>query len=69
MLRPQWNPAIERQMIGRLHRRGQTREVTVLRLVAVNTVDEDAVAVQRIKVQYVTQTMRDGGEMGRILNL
>jgi SNF2 family DNA or RNA helicase len=68
-MRPQWKPSTERQAIGRLHRRGQTREVTVMRLVAAGTVDEVAIDRQKTKVRYVIETMRDGGEMGRILNM
>jgi SNF2 family DNA or RNA helicase len=40
LLRPHWNPAVEMQAVGRAHRSGQTRAVTVKRLVAIGTVDE-----------------------------
>jgi len=66
IMRPQWNPAVERQAIGRLHRSGQTRPVTVLRLVAKGTVDEAMLRRQTRKLKCVTETLRDD-EMERTL--
>lgn len=37
---PWWNPAVESQAADRAHRMGQTRPVTVVRLVAAGTVEE-----------------------------
>ena len=37
---PEWNPAVEDQATARVHRRGQTRPVTVRRLVFAGTVEE-----------------------------
>ena len=68
MMRPQWNPAVERQAIGRLHRSGQRRPVvTVLRLVATGTVDETCLRRQRGKLKVITSVMRDGGRMRAML--
>jgi SNF2 family DNA or RNA helicase len=66
MMRPHWNPAVERQAVGRLHRSGQTRPVTVLRLVATGTVDEATIRRQRRKLACVTEVMRDD-EMERTM--
>lgn len=46
---PWWNPAAEAQATDRAHRIGQTRPVTVYRLLARGTVEEKVVALQRKK--------------------
>ena len=76
IMRPQWNPATERQAIGRLHRSGQERDVHVIRLVAsipsdgegakTKTVDELALGKQQIKLKCITEVMKDG-EMEKTL--
>ncbi|HEX4339170.1 MAG TPA: DEAD/DEAH box helicase [Polyangiaceae bacterium] len=48
-LDPWWNPAVEAQASDRAHRIGQTRPVTVYRLVAAGTVEERIVALHRTK--------------------
>jgi superfamily II DNA or RNA helicase len=61
LMRPQWNPAIEAQAIGRLHRSGQTRPVTFLRLIVADTVDDACLARQTTKLACVTEALRDDG--------
>jgi SNF2 family DNA or RNA helicase len=39
-LDPWWNPAVEEQATDRAHRMGQTRKVTVYRLVSEGSVEE-----------------------------
>jgi hypothetical protein len=46
---PWWNPAVEDQASDRAYRIGQTRPVTVYRLVARNTVEEKIVELHRAK--------------------
>jgi SNF2 family DNA or RNA helicase len=46
---PWWNPAVEDQASDRAHRIGQTRPVTVYRLVANNTIEEKIVALHHQK--------------------
>ena len=46
---PWWNPAAEDQASDRAHRIGQTRPVTVYRLVAKGTIEEQIVALHRHK--------------------
>ena len=46
---PWWNPAVEDQASDRAHRIGQTRPVTVYRLVAANTIEEKIVALHHQK--------------------
>lgn len=47
---PWWNPAAEAQATDRAHRIGQTRPVTVYRLLTRGTVEEKVVALQRRKL-------------------
>ena len=46
---PWWNPAVETQATDRAHRIGQTRTVTVYKLVARGTIEERIVALQARK--------------------
>jgi superfamily II DNA or RNA helicase len=48
-LDPWWNPAVEDQATDRAHRIGQTRAVTVVRLVARGTVEEAVLALHEDK--------------------
>jgi hypothetical protein len=40
LLEPQWNPSVEEQAVGRAVRLGQEREVTMIRYVMTQTVEE-----------------------------
>jgi SNF2 family DNA or RNA helicase len=46
---PWWNMAAQDQAIGRAHRIGQTREVSVYRLVARDTIEDRILALQEKK--------------------
>jgi superfamily II DNA or RNA helicase len=48
-LDPWWNPAVEQQASARAHRIGQTRPVTVYRLVAAGSIEERLLALQARK--------------------
>lgn len=48
-LDPWWNPAIEDQASDRAHRIGQTRPVTIYRLVAKDTIEEKIIALHNTK--------------------
>lgn len=66
LMRPQDNPAVELQAIGRLHRRGQDRAVTALRLVAAGTIDDSCMARQRQKLGVITETLLDDSIQTRL---
>ena len=53
-----WNPADERQAIGRVYRYGQTKNVTVYRLVAHNTI-ENAICDQKVAKEWLFDTIVD----------
>lgn len=40
LMEPQWNPAIEEQALARIHRLGQTKEVTTIRFVIDNSIEK-----------------------------
>ncbi|MBX2802626.1 MAG: DEAD/DEAH box helicase [Myxococcales bacterium] len=57
LLDPWWNPQVEDQATDRAHRIGQTRPVTVVRLVAADTVEERIVELQGHKRRLFEQTV------------
>jgi SNF2 family DNA or RNA helicase len=46
---PWWNPAVEDQASDRAHRMGQTRPVTIYRLITQNTIEDKIVALHQQK--------------------
>ena len=63
IMRPQWNPAVEYQAIGRAHRSGQTRRVVVTRLLAEDTVDDVMARRQMDKLKSITGIIKDDAMM------
>lgn len=57
---PWWNPAAEDQAMGRAHRIGQSRPVTVYRLVTKGTVEERIVALHRDKRALAESILAEG---------
>ena len=68
LLDPWWNPATEAQAIDRVHRIGQTRSVSVYRLVARNTVEEKVRLLQVRKAQLFASIMSGGHISGGTLD-
>ena len=58
---PWWNPAAEDQAMGRAHRIGQQRPVTVYRLVGKGTLEESVVALHQDK-RALADSVLDGGD-------
>ncbi len=46
LLDPWWNPSVEEQAIDRAYRIGQTRDVTVIRMITENTIEQKIVQLQ-----------------------
>ncbi|MFJ4067735.1 DEAD/DEAH box helicase [Pseudomonas sp. NPDC089996] len=66
-LDPWWNPAVEDQASDRAHRIGQQRPVTIYRLVAENTIEEQIVALHGRK-RDLADSLLEGGEVSAKLD-
>ncbi len=56
-LDPWWNPAVEDQASDRAHRIGQTRPVTVYRLIARHTIEDKIVALHATKRELAARLL------------
>jgi SNF2 family DNA or RNA helicase len=63
---PNWNPTIDLQAIGRSHRKGQTKEVSCLRLVMKNTIEERCLEVSDSKTNIIEDIMKDDSMKKRL---
>ncbi|MDE2056151.1 MAG: DEAD/DEAH box helicase [Betaproteobacteria bacterium] len=63
---PWWNPAVEDQASDRAHRMGQTRPVTVYRLVTKDTIEEKIVALHERKRNLADSLLEGVGEVSTI---
>lgn len=59
-----FNPQIDRQACDRCHRIGQTRVVTVTKLIAEGTVDEKIHAIAERKLKLDSAVLEDGRAAG-----
>ncbi|MEB8432077.1 DEAD/DEAH box helicase [Cocleimonas sp. KMM 6892] len=59
---PWWNPAVENQASDRAHRIGQTRPVTIYRLVAENTIEQKIVKLHQHK-RDLAESLLEGSDM------
>ena len=64
---PWWNPAIEDQASDRAHRIGQTRPVTIYRLVCKNTIEEKIVTLHQEK-RDLADSLLEGTDMSARLS-
>ncbi|KAI0599782.1 SNF2 family N-terminal domain-containing protein [Biscogniauxia sp. FL1348] len=62
IVEPQWNPSVEEQAIARALRMGQTREVTIIRYMMLNTVEQNIIALQQKKKRLAKFTFDAGTE-------
>ena len=58
---PWWNPAVELQATDRIHRLGQSRPVTVYRLVTRDTVEEKVQTLQQEKRELAAELLSETG--------
>jgi len=63
---PWWNPAVEDQASDRAHRIGQTRPVTVYRLVAQGTIEEGVLALHREKRALAQRMLAGSHEAAKV---
>jgi len=67
-LDPWWNPAIEDQASDRAHRIGQSRPVTVYRLVAENTIEEKIIQLHNTK-RDLADSLLEGSDQSAKLSM
>lgn len=60
ILEPQWNPAVEKQAIGRVVRMGQERHATIIRYTVKDSVERQIQTYQRRKMQLAAGGFSDG---------
>jgi len=65
-LDPWWNPAVEDQATDRTHRIGQTRPVTVARLVTQGTIEEAVITLHGRKRELARCLLEGGDRAGRL---
>lgn len=63
---PWWNPAVEDQASDRAHRIGQTRPVTIYRLIAENTIEEKIVKLHHEKRDLADKLLANTGLTAKI---
>lgn len=61
LLDPWWNPAVEAQAVGRVHRIGQSRPVMVYRMVAAGTIEEKVTELAAGKAELVESVLDADG--------
>jgi SNF2 family DNA or RNA helicase len=58
---PWWNAAAQNQATDRAHRIGQTRDVTVYKVIAKDTIEDRILALQEAKSDVAEQIVGEGG--------
>ena len=58
-----WNPAVENQATDRVYRMGQTQNVSVYKLVTLNTIEEKIVEMQKRKKGIVKKIVTSDDEI------
>ncbi|RPD57037.1 hypothetical protein L227DRAFT_578225 [Lentinus tigrinus ALCF2SS1-6] len=57
LMDPYWNPAVENQAVDRIHRLGQKRPVTTVKLIIENTIEARLLEVQKKKTELANLTL------------
>ncbi|KAF8640433.1 hypothetical protein AX17_000098 [Amanita inopinata Kibby_2008] len=57
LMDPYWNPAVENQAVDRIHRLGQTKPVTTVKLIIENTIEARLLEVQKKKTELANMTL------------
>ena len=63
---PWWNPAVEDQAIDRAHRIGQKRAVTVYRIVAKDTIEQQILALHADKRELISGVLDGADRAGKM---
>ncbi|GJE85785.1 SNF2 family DNA-dependent ATPase [Phanerochaete sordida] len=67
LMDPYWNPAVENQAVDRIHRLGQTRPVTTVKLIIEKSIEDRLLAVQRKKTELANMTLSQNYTKAEIL--
>ena len=65
-LDPWWNPAVEDQASDRAHRLGQTKPVTIFRLVAMGTIEEQMLSLHAAKRSLISRVLEGTDQAGSL---
>lgn len=65
-LDPWWNPAVEQQASDRAHRIGQTRPVTIYKLVLKGSIEEQVIAMHASKRELIDQVIEGQSSAARM---
>ena len=65
-LDPWWNPAVEDQASDRVHRMGQTRPVTIYRLIAAQTIEEKIIGLHQSKKSLAASLLEGSDLPGKL---
>ncbi|KAI0068288.1 hypothetical protein BV25DRAFT_1793096 [Artomyces pyxidatus] len=57
LMDPYWNPAVENQAVDRIHRLGQTKPVTTVKLIIENSIEARLLEVQKKKTELANMTL------------
>ncbi len=66
LLDPWWNPAVEDQASDRAHRLGQTRPVTIYRLISMGTVEEQMLSLHARKRALIESVLSGKSKAGKL---
>lgn len=66
---PWWNPAAEAQAADRAHRIGQTRAVSVIKLITAGTIEDRVLELQRAKAEVLAALFEDSAEVTASVSL
>ncbi|KAK7960376.1 hypothetical protein PG988_011590 [Apiospora saccharicola] len=66
LMEPQWNPAIEEQALARVHRIGQTKEVTTIRFIMEDTIEKYVSDVQEDKKDLISVLLASSSSSSRV---
>lgn len=61
LLEPWWNPAVEEQAMDRVHRIGQKEDVTIVRLITRDSIEERILDIQEKKKELTREAFRNRG--------